>query len=110
MSKLRALVLLLALSFSLSGCSYSTYYVAVDQAVYPATIPRQVAISTQKQLHSNHKKIGRVAVTTWGGGEEARAALQREASRIGANAVVDFQLERGMFQTAASGLAVLIYQ
>ena len=102
--------LLLLLSFALVGCSYSTYYVPLEQAVYPPTDPSGVVVSTQKEVHSNHKKIGRVATIVWGDGEDARESLQREAARAGANAIIDLRLEKAFFRTSASGIAVIVYK
>ena len=97
-------------SLCLVSCSYSTYYVPPGQGVYPPRDPDQVAISTQKTLQGNYKSIARVAALSWGSGESAREALQKEAARVGANLVIDFRIERASGRTAASGLAVFVYQ
>ena len=92
----------------LSSCSYSTFYVPNERLVYPATSPAAVAVSSQKTLKQPHKILGRVAAINWGGGENARSALQEEAARIGANLVIDLRIERAFGKTAASGIAVLV--
>ena len=99
--------LLLVVLFS-SGCSYSTFYVPVERLVYPPTSPSGIAISTQKTVHRAHKILGRVAVTTWGGGDSARSALQNEAAKIGASLIIDLRLERAIGKTSSSGLAVML--
>lgn len=103
-SKLTALGLLAALS----GCSYSTFYVPVERLVYSPTSPESIAVSSQKSVRQAHKILGRVAAITWGGGESARSALQREAARLGANLVIDLRLEKSFGRTSASGLAILL--
>ena len=92
----------------LPACSYSTFYVPAERLVYPPTNVSTVAVSSQKSVRQAHKLLGRVAAITWGGGESARAALQEEAARIGANLVIDLRLERSFGRTAASGIAVLL--
>ncbi len=92
----------------LSACSYSTFYVPNDRLVYPPTNPTTVAVSAQKTLRRPHKILGRVAVLRWGAGDEARAALQEEAARIGANLIIDLRLEKSFGKTSASGIAVLL--
>lgn len=101
-------LILLASSFLFSACSYSTFYVPVERLVYPPTSPAAVAVSTQKILKQPHKILGRVAAIHWGGGEDARAAIQEEAARIGANLIIDLRMERAFGKTAASGIAVLV--
>lgn len=97
-----------AFFLALPACSYSTFYVPTERLVYPPTSPAAVAVSSQKELHVPHKILGRVAAITWGGGEGARAAIQDEAARIGANLIIDLKLERAFGRTAASGIAVLV--
>jgi hypothetical protein len=97
-----------ALALLLSGCSYSTFYVPMDRVVYPPTSPADIPVSSQKTLKQPHKLLGRVAAATWGGGESARAAIQNEAARIGANLIIDLRIERSMVGTSASGLAVFL--
>ncbi len=92
----------------LSACSYSTFYVPTERLVYPPTAPAAVAVSSQKTLKQPHKILGRVASINWGGGENARAAIQEEAARLGANLIIDLRLERAFGKTAASGIAVLV--
>ncbi len=80
----------------------------MDRLVYPPTSPAAIALSSQKTLKQPHKILGRVASITWGGGESARAGIQEEAARLGANLVIDLRLERAFGRTSASGLAVLL--
>jgi hypothetical protein len=101
---------LLMFVFICSACSYSTYYVPTGQNVYPMTEPSSIAISPQKTMQMPHKIIGRVATIVWGGGDAARESLQREAAKVGANAVIDLRLEKASWRTAASGLAVFVYE
>lgn len=96
--------------FFLSACSYSTFYVPNERLVYTPTEPTSVMISAQKTVKANHKLLGRVAAVSYGGAESARAALQEEAARLGANLIIDLHIEHGMMRTSASGLAVLVYQ
>jgi len=100
--------LLLASSLLFSSCSYSTFYVPVERLVYTPTSPAAVAVSSQKTLKQPHKILGRVAAINWGGGESARASIQEEAARLGANLIIDLRLERAFGKTAASGIAVLV--
>ena len=100
--------LVAAAAFSLAGCSYSTFYVPVERLVYPPSSPAAVAVSSQKSVKQAHKVLGRVAAITWGGGDSARAQLQEEAARLGANLVVDLRIEKAFGRTSASGLAVLL--
>lgn len=93
-----------------TGCSYSTFYVPTERVVYAPQSPAAVAISSQKSLQLPHKILGRVAAISWGSGESARAAIQEEAARIGANLIMDLRIERGFGKTSASGLAVLVFQ
>lgn len=106
--RISLLVSLLGLSLLLSGCSYSTFYVPVERLVYQPTNPASIAVSTQKTVGRPHKILGRVATITWGGGDSARAGLQEEAARLGANLVIDLRLEKGFGRTSASGLAILM--
>jgi hypothetical protein len=106
--KLPTFIAALAL-LSLSACSYRTFYVPTNQNVYPSVDPKTIPVSAQKTISLKHRIIGRVAVLRWGGGENAREAIQEEAGRIGANAVIDLRLERGWGRTSASGLAVFIF-
>lgn len=92
----------------LSSCAYSTFYVPVERLVYPPTSPAAVAVSSQKTVKQPHKVIGRVAAIVWGGGDSARAAIQEEAARLGANLIIDLRLERSFGKTSASGIAVLM--
>ena len=101
------LIYLAALLF-LNGCSYSTFYVPTERLVYPPTSPAAVAVSSQKTVRQSHKVLGRVAAISWGGGEAARAAIQEEAARLGANLIIDLRLERAFGRTSASGLAVIL--
>jgi hypothetical protein len=98
------------LSISFWGCSYSTFYVPTERLVYTPSSPAAVAISTQKTLSRSHKILGRVAAISWGGGEGVRSQLQEEAAKLGANLVIDLKMEKAFGRTAASGLAVLVYQ
>lgn len=100
----------LLLALSLSGCSYSTFYVPTQQAAYPPTNPEQIAVSSQLELKSAYKKIGPLAVIVWGDGEDARKELQSQAAAIGANAIIQYRIERSFLRTAASGLAVVLYR
>jgi hypothetical protein len=101
---------LLAFAFGFSGCSYSTFYVPTERLVYTPSSPAAVAISTQKTLSKPHKILGRVAAIAWGGGEGVRSQLQEEAAKLGANLVMDLRMEKAFGRTAASGLAVIVYQ
>jgi hypothetical protein len=92
----------------LSGCSYSTFYVPVERLVYNPTNPASIAVSSQKTVKVPHKLLGRVAAISWGGGDSARAKIQEEAARLGANLIIDLRLERGFGRTSASGIAVLL--
>lgn len=94
----------------LCSCSYSSFYVPTERLVYPPTSPASVAVSTQKWLSQPHKILGRVAAIRWGSGESARAAIQEEAARLGANLILDLRIERGFGKSSASGLAVLVFQ
>jgi hypothetical protein len=94
----------------LSGCSYSTFYVPSDQGVYPPTNADMVAISSQLEIKSAHRKLGSLAVIVWGDGESARKELQSVAAKIGANAVIQYRIERSFMRTSASGLAVALYR
>lgn len=95
---------------ALSGCSYSTHYLAPGKGVYPPRDSSGVAISSQQILHSAHQEIGPVSVIVWGDGEDARKSLQKEAARVGGNAVIRLRLEKSFFYTSASGLAVLLHR
>ena len=106
-NSLRHLLPILAL-LAFPACSYSTFYVPTERLVYPPTSPAGIAVTSQKTLHQPHKILGRVAALTWGGGDSARAAIQEEAARIGANLIIDLRLERAFGRTAASGIAVLL--
>ncbi|MGZ3694748.1 MAG: hypothetical protein ACXWQO_11235 [Bdellovibrionota bacterium] len=92
----------------LSSCSYSTFYVPVERLVYTPSSPAGIAVSTQKTVRAPHKLLGRVAAIAWGGGDAARAQIQEEAARLGANLIIDLRLERGFGRTSASGIAVLL--
>jgi hypothetical protein len=94
--------------FGFSGCSYSTFYVPLERHVYTPTSPASIAVSSQHTVSAPHKILGRVAAITWGGGENARAAIQEEAARLGANLIIELRLERAFGRTSASGLAVLV--
>jgi hypothetical protein len=98
----------LCLALALPACSYSTFYVPTERLVYPPTSPAAVAVSSQKTVRQAHKVLGRVAAISWGGGEAARAAIQEEAARLGANLIIDLRLERAFGRTSASGLAVIL--
>lgn len=100
----------LLLVVMLSGCSYSTHYVVPNRGVYPQNDANSVAVTSMQKIPQPHKVLGLVAVSVWGGGEDARAAVQREAAQIGANLVVDFQVHRSIGGTSASGVAVLLHQ
>ena len=95
-------------ALGLVGCSYSTFYVPVERLVYNPTAPQGIAVSSQKTVKVPHKLLGRVAAISWGGGDAARAAIQEEAARLGANLIIDLHLERGFGRTSASGIAVLL--
>lgn len=95
-------------ALALTGCSYSTFYVPVERLVYNPTSPQSIAVSSQKTVKAPHKLLGRVAAISWGGGDAARAAIQEEAARLGANLIIDLRLERGFGRTSASGIAVLL--
>lgn len=105
---MRTSLLCLFLVAALSGCSYSTFYVPNERLVYAPSSPAAIAVSSQKSVKQNHKILGRVAAIVWGGGESARAAIQEEAARLGANLIIDLRLERAFGRTSASGLAVLL--
>jgi len=94
--------------FLFTSCSYSTFYVPVERLVYTPTSPASIAVSSQKTVRQSHKILGRVAAISWGGGDSARAAIQEEAARLGANLIIDLRIERAFGRTAASGLAVLL--
>jgi hypothetical protein len=96
----------LLLALILGACSHSTFY--APKNVYPPTDPNSVVISSQKSLTLPYKTVGRVATLVWGGGDSARESLQKEAAKLGANAVIDFRLEKGSMRTSASGIAVLL--
>jgi hypothetical protein len=100
--------LLTSSAFLLSACSYSTFYVPVERLVYNPTSPASIAVSSQKTVKSPHKILGRVAAITWGGGDGARAQIQEEAAKLGANLIIDLRLERAFGRTSASGIAVML--
>ena len=104
------LTILFLLALTISGCTYSTFYVPNGQNVYPPTDPQDIPVSAQKSIHTTYKELGRVAAIVWGGGESARRSLQREAARVGANAIIDLRIEKSWGRTSASGLAVFIYE
>ena len=106
-NKLRLLLPCVAI-LSFEACSYSTFYVPTERLVFPPTSPTTVAVTSQHALHQPHKVLGRVAAITWGGGESARAAIQAEAARLGANLIIELKLESAFGRTAASGIAVLL--
>src|SRR3989344_2241486 len=89
-----------------TGCSYGTFFIPKQQKAYAPTNPENIALSPQTDLTIPYERIGRVAVIVWGSGDGARSELQEEASKLGANAVINFKVERAFGRTAASGLAV----
>ena len=100
----------LVMVLALSSCSYSTFYVPVERLVYTPSNPAGIAISSQKTLSQPHKILGRVAAISWGGADGVRTNLQEEASRLGANLIIDLRIEKAFGRTSASGLAVLLVQ
>ena len=96
------------LIFSLS-CSYGNYFIPKQNKTYGETTPAAIAISPVDKLNLNYEDLARVAVTVLGNADEAREALQEEASRIGANAIIQFRVQRTYFRTSASGLAIRIF-
>lgn len=104
----REFVFVLGMLLTLGACSYGTYFVPKQQRVYAPTNPENIAISAQHDLSVPFERLGRVAVTVWGSGEGARDRLQEEASRMGANAILEMRLDRSFGRTAASGVAVRV--
>lgn len=92
-----------------SACSYGTFFIPKQQKSYGPTEPSAIAISTQRDLKIAYEKLGRVAVVVWGSGDGARKRLQDEASKLGANAVINFEVKRTFWRTSASGLAVRVF-
>jgi hypothetical protein len=110
LSKQKTLVVLLAsLSLGSGACSYGTFFIPKQQKAYAPTDPDSIAVSPQQDLGKAYERLGRVAVIVWGSGDGARASIQDQASKLGANAVIDFKLERAFGRTAASGLAVKVF-
>ena len=105
----RILSLCVLLSLSLGACSYGTFFIPKQQKAYAPTDPDSIAVSPQQDLTKPHERLGRVAVIVWGSGDGARSSIQDQASKLGANAVIDFKLERAFGRTAASGLAVRVF-
>lgn len=93
----------------LTSCSYGTFFIPKQQKAYAPTDPAQVAVSPQSDLPYPYERLGRVAVSVWGSGDGARENLQEQASKLGANAIIHFRLDRSFGRTAASGLAVRVF-
>ena len=103
------LILPLLLPLLLSACSYATFFIPKQTKSYAPTAPQNIALSTQPELKIPFERLGRVAVIVWGNGDYARERLQDEASKLGANAVIDLRLDRSFWRTAASGMAVRVF-
>lgn len=98
------------LAILFSACTHGTFYVPNEKSVYEPTVPESIAITPQKKIDRKHVVIGKVAVITWGSGEDARRELQKQAAKVGANAILGIELQKGFLRTAANGTAVLIFQ
>lgn len=105
----RHALLIVLMSLVLGGCSYGTFFIPKQQKSYAPTEPSAIAISTQHELKLAYERLGRVAVVVWGSGDQARRRLQDEASRLGANAVINFNVHRTFWRTSASGMAVRVF-
>lgn len=91
------------------SCSYGTYFIPKQTKVYGPTTPENIAISPQRELKQPYEMLGRVAVIIWGDGDSAREALQDEASKLGANAIIRYEMQRSYGRTSANGLAVRVF-
>ncbi|RZA00840.1 MAG: hypothetical protein EOP11_17915 [Proteobacteria bacterium] len=101
----------LALGFA--GCASSSRLATEDsRGNRNASDPARVQVFAGKDIGAKYQILGGVmAVADGQSGEKALAELRREASLLGANAVVDLrvEIERGFWDAAvkATGLAVV---
>ena len=105
-------IILIALAVaSISACSVSSNYIQTGAKEYPATRPSEVKIFSNAEIAGNYAVIGTVTTHTPGDGNKAATELKKEAAKIGANAIIAFELDKfnSIAQvTQAHGVAVRI--
>lgn len=114
-SRINIKILLIAATgvFALSSCSTGGYLRTADSSRSPAkTSPSEIKIYSTNDIGKPYETIGSVVADADGGDDstEAIKELRKQASLIGADAVVGLRLEvnQGFWEAAvrATGLAV----
>ncbi len=94
-----------------SGCSISSNYIQTGAKEYPATNASDVKVFSNTEIAGKYTVIGTVTTHTPGDGNKAALELKKEAAKIGANAIIAFELDKfnSIAQvTQAHGVAVRI--
>ncbi len=105
---MKKLSILLYIAISLTSCSFFTFYPQTDSQTYPKTDPLTIKIYSE-DIDQDYLVIGSVAADVIGDGEKAARHLKKEASKLGADAIIHVKLTK-INSTAArvgiSGVAI----
>lgn len=105
---MKKLFLILSLAL-LTSCVIKTHYIQDDAQAYDKSDATSIKVYTGLDTGSEYNVIGSVAVDAPGNGEAAIKELKKEASKLGADAIIKLELTKiASFaqRTGASGVAV----
>lgn len=108
---MKNIILVVILSVLCSACSITTHYIQSNAQKYSPTNPDNIKVYSNDIILDNYIVIGSLATLTQGDGESAIMELKKEASEIGADAIIALRLDKlnSISQgTEASGIAVKI--
>lgn len=103
MKKLKYIISLMLL-LTVIGCTASTGYINENIDAFPPTEIENIKVYSKKPTEKNYIEIGYVAahITSGASGDALKLALKKEAAKMGADAIIAFQL----MGVTAEGIAV----
>ena len=87
-----------------ANCSITTHYIQTGGKTYPATIAENILIYSRFPEKA-YEVIGSIAVYADSGDEQAVKELKRKAAKLGADAVIEINLDKISSPSQATGIS-----
>jgi hypothetical protein len=104
--KVKILFVLIILALVLN-CSHRASLLMEEQKRYSPTAWESVEVYSTAPMDKEYEEIGFVTVNLpHHDGDKAKAELQKDAAKLGANAIINFELTLMLGRVVAKGIAV----
>ena len=105
--KVKILYFVLMFFALILNCSHHASLLIGEQKIYPFTAWESVEVYSTAPMDKEYEEIGIVTVNLHHhDGDKAKAELQKDAAKLGANAIINFELNLMLGRVVVKGIAV----